>query len=103
MHQNLAVSIRQFNYGKIVLYYWSQINRRCFDLILIGIKMKPRSVSGSDPLQPQDREVLVSLLQLFEAVFRETFWHQLAFIFIKDSTSRGGQMIKFKNIFMNYF
>ena len=63
----------------------NQLSRRCFDLILIGIKPQ----TGFNPILPHEREVLVSLLQLLETVYQENFWKSLAFVFIKDSTKRG--------------
>ena len=63
----------------------NQLSRRCFDLILIGIKPE----TGLNPILPHEHEVLVSLLQLFETVYQENFWKSLAFVFIKDSPKRG--------------
>ncbi len=63
----------------------NQLSRRCFDLILIGIKPQ----AGLDPILQLEREVLVSLLQLMETVYQENFWKSLAFVFFKDSQNRG--------------
>ena len=62
----------------------SEIGRRCFDLILVGIR--PKSGSGFEVMLPQEKEVLVSLLGLLESIYRETFWKSLAFVLFKDAS-----------------
>lgn len=62
----------------------SQLSRRCFDLILIGIKPQSGSDPDVEPVLRHEREVLVSLLQMLEGVYQENFWTKLAFVFLKD-------------------
>jgi hypothetical protein len=57
------------------------MSQRCFNFTIVAIN--PRS--GASPLMSHEREVLISQLSLMKEVFEETFWDNIAFVFLSNT------------------